>query len=274
MTNFKSGQSMGIEKTLVRMFGLSGRNAIVTGAASGLGKRMATVLCSLGACVYFADLDESKAILAAEETANNCNGVASGLYINVTNPDSVISAFQRIAEEITKLDILICSAGTSGACWIEEMSIDLWNRVLNVNLTGSFLCCQEAVKLMIPNHWGRIVNIASIAATHAPRPERFNGGYNYSASKAGVVGMTKRLAVELAPYNITANCISPGIMLTPLTEKALADEKTNEQTTSSIPLGRVGEPEDLDGLVGYMCSTSSAYLTGQDILIDGGYSVW
>jgi NAD(P)-dependent dehydrogenase (short-subunit alcohol dehydrogenase family) len=258
---------------IMKTFGLQERTAVVTGGASGLGRRIGQVLACFGAEVYFADLDEERARQAAEEVVARGDS-AKSVYVDVTDPVSVRRAFEEVAKQSAKVDILVCSAGISAARWIEEMELKYWNRVLNVNLTGTFLCCQAAARQMVANRWGRIINIASIAALHAPRPQRFDGGYNYSASKAGVLGMSKRLAVELAPYNITVNCVSPGIMRTPLTEKAVSEEDTYRQIIDSVPLGRLGSPEDLDGLVVYLASVSSSFLTGQDIIIDGGYSVW
>lgn len=274
MNEDKINFTSSIEKNLSQLFSLSGRIALVTGGASGLGKRIGTTLAAVGATVYFADIDEqgvTDAVRRAREVGLN---ETYSMKLDVTKQASVRSAFQKVNDENGRLDILICSAGTSGSKWIEDMSLDLWNRVLEVNLTGTFLCCREAVSMMIPQKWGRIVPIASMAATYVPRPEHFNGGYNYSASKAGVKLLTKRLSVELAPHNITVNSISPGWIETPLTEKAVSDMKTFHKMIESIPLRRVGAVSDLDGLLVYLCSESSGYLTGQDILIDGGYSVW
>jgi len=272
-TNSKNNGEI-IAETLSNLFSLKEKIAFVSGGASGIGQRIVTILNRAGAEVYVADKDlegaRKVALNASEYTKVPCHP----LYIDVRDYQAVKAAFKQVKDERGRLDILVCSAGISGAKWIENMEPELWQRVLEVNLTGVFYCCKEAVSLMIPSKWGRIITIASIAASHAPRPERFNGGYNYSASKAGVIGLTKRLAVELAPYQITVNSISPGFIETPLTQKALQDEGTMRKLLDSIPLGRVGRPEDLDGLVVYLCSKSSDYLTGQEILIDGGYSVW
>jgi NAD(P)-dependent dehydrogenase (short-subunit alcohol dehydrogenase family) len=263
-----------VRAKLLELYGLEGKTAVVTGGGSGLGRRMGQVLAGVGAEVYFADLDEQGAEESAREASRIGVVQAEGLCLDVIDPVSVERAFTEVDRRSGKVDILVCSAGVSAARWIEEMELKDWNRVLNVNLTGTFLCCQAAARRMIKNHWGRIINIASIAALLAPRPERFNGGYNYSASKAGVIGLSKRLAVELAPYAVTVNCISPGIIKTPLTEKAVKEEETYRQIINSVPMSRLGSPEDLDGLVVYLASESSGFLTGQNIIIDGGYSVW
>ena len=274
MKNNQTRFSPRIADNLFDLFNVKGRTALVTGAASGIGKRIGAVLVAAGGDVYFGDIDEKGAHAAAQEANAIGTGRARHVQLDVTDPGSVKTVFDRISKEAEGVEILVCSAGVSKATWIEHMTLDMWNKVLDVNLTGTFLCCQEAARSMVPRRWGRMINIASIAATHAPKPKRFDGGYNYSASKAGVIGMTKRLAVELAPHNIAVNCISPGIMETPLTQKALTEEETLKQVLDSVPMRRVGQPRDLDGLVVFLCSESSGFLTGQDILVDGGYSVW
>jgi NAD(P)-dependent dehydrogenase (short-subunit alcohol dehydrogenase family) len=255
---------------LLKKYDFHEKTAVVTGGGSGLGRRIGTVLASLDACVVFADLNDK----SAREAAENAGPPADWLAIDVSDPNSVRKAFQKVVKERGRCDILVCSAGISGSSWIEEMEFDRWKRVLDVNLTGTFLCCQAVVRKMIDQNWGRIVNIASIASRFAPWPKRFNGAYNYSASKAGVVAMSRRLAVELAPYNITVNCISPGITKTPLTEKSVSDKEVFRQIIDHVPLRRLGKVEDLDGLIMYLCSDHSEYLTGQEIFLDGGYSLW
>jgi NAD(P)-dependent dehydrogenase (short-subunit alcohol dehydrogenase family) len=263
-----------LREMLFRKLRLEGKTAVVTGGGSGIGRRMGTVLGALGAAVFFADIDAESARAAAAEAKSTGGGQAFGVAVDVTKTTSVGEAFRQVQEAASGCDILVCCAGVSAARWIEDMDVEAWRRVIEVNLTGTFLCCQAAARVMIANRWGRIVNLASIASRFAPKPDRFNGGYNYSASKAGVVGMSRRLAVELAPYGITVNCISPGILRTPLTEKAVSEEDTYRQIIAQVPLRRLGCPEDLDGLIMYLCSELSDFLTGQEILIDGGYSLW
>lgn len=274
MSEIRKEFSNSIADNLLRLFSVKGRTALVTGAASGLGKRMGTVLAAAGANVYFGDINKDGRAAAARE-AQEIGGVDTrDILLDVTDMKSVEIALGQIRDETGGPEILICSAGISKGEWIEEMSLETWKGVLEVNLTGAFLCCKEATTSMVQRRWGRIINIASVAASHAPKPKRFDGGYNYSASKAGVIGMTKRLAAELAPYNITANCISPFIMQTPLTKKALADEGTLKEVLEGIPMQRLASPRDLDGLVIYLCSDSSSFVTGQDIIVDGGYTIW
>lgn len=259
---------------LLKKFNFDGKTALVTGAGSGLGRRIAAVLASLGAWVFLADVDEASAREAATDVGSPDNPRTGWLALDVTDPRSVSDCFRAMAKLREGCDILVCCAGISGSRWIEQMELDTWKRVLDVNLTGTFLCCQAAVPSMMAHRWGRIINLSSIASRYAPWPKRFNGAYNYSASKAGVVAMSRRLAVELAPNGITVNCISPGFMKTPMTVKSVSDEEVYRQIVDHVPMRRWGSAEDLDGLVVFLCSELSEYLTGQEIFIDGGYSLW
>jgi NAD(P)-dependent dehydrogenase (short-subunit alcohol dehydrogenase family) len=259
---------------LLSKYHFNGKTAVVTGGGSGLGKRMGTLLATLGADVFLIDINEKNVQTAAEFLHSELDTNVGWITMDVTNPDSVKRGFSTIYQTNKRCDILVCSAGISSSSWIEDMTIDSWQSVIDVNLTGTFLCCQAVVGIMMDQNWGRIINIASIASRFAPWPEKFNGAYNYSASKAGVVAMSRRLAVELAPYHITVNCISPGLLITPLTEKKVTEKTLHRQIIDHVPMRRLGTPEDLDGLVMYLCSELSSYLTGQEIFIDGGYSLW
>jgi 3-oxoacyl-[acyl-carrier protein] reductase len=263
-----------LREVLFRKLRLEQKTAVVTGGGSGIGRRIGTVLAALGADVFFADKNEESARVSAAAAKSPPGVQAFGLAVDVSEPASVGEAFRRVEEVKRTCHILVCCAGISADRWIGDMELEAWRRVIDVNLTGTFLCCQAAARMMVANRWGRIINLASIASRFAPKPARFNGGYNYSASKAGVVGMSRRLAVELAPYGITVNCISPGILQTPLTAKSVSDEDTRREIIDHVPLRRLGRPEDLDGLIMYLCSELSEFLTGQEILIDGGYSLW
>ena len=274
MSNAKTLKTGSLKNDLLDKYDFSNKNALITGGGSGLGYRFGTVLSSLGACVMLADVNE-ESVQKASNSIHEVSGVdVSYVKMDVTDPESVQNGFSALDNKFGPCDILICSAGISGAKWIEEMPPETWKKVIDVNLSGTFFCCQTAAKSMIPNKWGRIINIASIASRYAPWPKVFDGGYNYSASKAGVVGMSTRLAVELAPHNITVNSISPGILITPLTEKKVTQPELHQQIVDHVPMGRLGSPEDLDGLVMYLCSELSGFLTGQEIFIDGGYSLW
>jgi len=263
-----------ISENLIKKFDFKDRAAVVTGGGSGIGLRIGTVLSALGANVLLADVNEDGVRQAAESLRLNLDTEVNWIRMDVTDPDSVEQGFSTVQKERGCCDILVCSAGISSSRWIEEMTLDTWKRVLDVNLTGSFLCCQAVVRPMMDQCWGRIINIGSIASRYAPWPKKYNGAYNYSASKAGVVAMSRRLAVELAPYKITVNCISPGILITPLTEKKVTEKTLFQQVIDHVPMRRLGTPEDLDGLVMYLCSELSSFLTGQEIFIDGGYSLW
>jgi len=263
-----------ISDSLIQQFDFTGKTAVVTGGGSGIGQRIGTVLTALGAYVTLADVNGEAVRLVAESLRSDFTTDVGWIEMDVTDPESVKHGFFDLQYKNKGCDILVCSAGISASRWVGEMTLDLWQKVLDVNLTGTFLCCQAVVQTMVDQGWGRIINIASVASRFAPWPKKFNGAYNYSASKAGVVAMSRRLAVELALYHITVNCISPGFLITPLTEKKVSEKELHQQIIDHVPMGRLGTPEDLDGLVMYLCSDLSGFLTGQEIFIDGGYSLW
>jgi len=257
----------------LELFRLDGKSAIVTGGGSGLGRAMAVALAGAGASVAVADVDEANAKKVRDEIIA-LGGASLAIKVDVTNPSEVANMVDETVREFGTLDILVNSAGIAHAAPIEEMTLEIWNGVMSVNLTGVFLCCQAAAKQMMRQRKGKIINIASIAGTVIPKPEIFNGGYNYSASKAGVILLTKRLAVELAEYSITANCISPGYMRTRLIQRAIDDRKSFEEMVNTTPLRRLGEPSDLAGVVVFLASEASNFITGQNLIVDGGYTLW
>jgi NAD(P)-dependent dehydrogenase (short-subunit alcohol dehydrogenase family) len=264
-----------LNKELLKKYDFHGKTAIVTGGGSGLGFRFGKILAALGTYVTLLDVNEDSVRNAAESLNSTSKTQVRWHVADVTNPNSVKNSITASMLTQGGCDILVCCAGISGSSWIEDMTFDKWKRVIDVNLTGTFLCCQAVTRYMIDNGWGRIINIGSVASHYAPYPKEFNGAYNYSASKAGVVAFSRRLAVELAPHNITVNCISPFILTTPLTVKKAVDNKqVNQQLIDHIPMRRLGKVEDLDGLLMYLCSDLSEYLTGQEIFIDGGYTLW
>jgi len=257
----------------IELFRLNGKSAIVTGGGSGLGCAMAIALAEAGASLAIADIDgESAQKVTSEITSLGATSLS--VKVDVTNPSEVGYMVERTVKEFGTLDILVNSAGVASAAPIEKMTLDIWDKVMKVNLTGVLLCCQAAAKQMMKQRKGKIINIASIAGTVIPKPEIFNGGYNYSASKAGVIMLTKRLAVELAEYGINANCISPGYMRTRLIQKAIDDKKSLEEMINTTPLRRLGEPSDLAGAVVFLASEASNFVTGHDLLVDGGHTVW
>lgn len=241
---------------------LKGQVALITGAARGIGSSIAERLAGCGADVVIADINQSD----ASETAKRLglSGVkAAALRLNVSDSGEVSKAFEWIAKEFGRLDILVNNAGITRDNLVLRMKEEDWDAVIGVNLKGVFLCSKEAVKVMSKQRYGRIVNIASVVAFIGNQ-----GQANYSASKAGVVGLTKTIAKEYASRNITSNAVAPGFITTAMTDAL--PENVKEEMKKAIPLGRFGEPEDVANAVSFLVSPDAGYITGQVIHINGG----
>lgn len=249
------------------LFDLSGRGALVTGGARGLGLAMARALGRHGARLALLDLDGEGVERAAEELRGE--GLETlALRGDVTDADDMATRVADVVAAYGTLDILINNAGIVANVPAEEMSVADWQRVIDVNLTGVFLTAQAAGRQMIRQGKGSIINIASMSGTIAnyPQPQ-----CSYNASKAGVIMLTKSLASEWARYNIRVNAISPGYMRTELTAKFFEDPETIRQWLDPTPMHRPGEPQELGGLAVYLASDASSFMTGSNVVIDGGY---
>ena len=241
---------------------LKGKVALVTGGGQGIGQVIGNHLAKIGAHVVFGDINLKNAEKSAEDVSAS-GGKASAILLNVTDPENVKVAFDSIKSEFKSLDILINNAGITKDGLFVRMKEDDWDRVLAVNLKGSFLCGQQAAKHMMKQRQGAIVNIASIVGIMGNA-----GQANYSASKAGLIGLTKTMARELAPRNITVNAIAPGFIDTEMTQ--VLDEKIKDKLVEQIPLSRLGLPEDIAHSVVFLVSSSSSYITGQVLNVNGG----
>jgi 3-oxoacyl-[acyl-carrier protein] reductase len=241
---------------------LKGKNALITGAAQGIGKSIALSMAREGANVGIADVNiENAENTAAEINTLGVKGIAIG--IDVSKQESVSEAFGTFTNELGSLDILINNAGITKDTIIMRMKEEDWDAVLNINLKGSFLCCKEAVKLMAKKRSGKIISISSVVAFMG-NP----GQANYSASKAGLIGLTKTIAREYAGRGIRANAVAPGFIQTAMTD-VLSDDVKNKMK-SNIPLGQFGTPEDVTNAVIFLASNESDYITGQVIHVNGG----
>jgi len=241
---------------------LAGKTALVTGSARGIGKAIAWRLASEGAAVVISDVLPDAAGSTVEEF--NAQGfLAVALAGDVTSADSVEQTIARTVEAFGSLDILVNNAGITKDSLLFRMSEADWDQVIAVNLKGAFLATKAASRVMAQKRWGRIVNISSVVGLMGNA-----GQANYAASKAGLIGLTKACAKELAGRNITVNAVAPGYILTDMTEKL--PERAKEAFLSSIPLGRGGTPDDIAGAVGFLVSEEAGYITGQVLQVDGG----
>ncbi len=246
------------------MIDLSGKSAVVTGSARGLGRGIAEKLAQLGAQVVISDVNAEGAEQAAAEIRTQ-GYLVDVFAANVADKDQAHALIQFAIEKYGKLDILVNNAGINRDAMLHKMSMEQWDSVIAVNLTGVFNCLQPAAQHMRERQTGRIINISSASWMGNV------GQANYAASKAGVMGLTYTLALEYARYNINVNAVSPGATKTPMT--AIMPPEALEKIIASIPLKRMAEPEDIAGLHAFLSSKEAAYITGQVIFIDGGISV-
>lgn len=244
------------------MMNLEGKVALVTGAAQGIGKSVALALAKQGATMVISDVNLEKAEAAAGEM-REAGKRALAVACNVGSADEVNVLFDRVIQEYGQIDIVVNNAGITRDNILMRMKDEEWDQVININLKGVFLCCRAAIKLMAKRRTGRIINIASIVGAMGNA-----GQINYSASKAGVIGMTKTIAKEYAGRNITCNAVAPGFIDTAMTQ-ALPEDVKNLML-SQIPLSRFGQAEDVANAVVFLASDEAGYITGQVLHVNGG----
>ncbi len=240
--------------------------AVVTGASKGLGREMAEALAEAGAKVALVARNE-ELLSEVVRGIRARGGTAEYIMADVTDETAAAEVDQMVKEAFGVCDILINNAGINNRKPIEEMSLDEWHEILEVNLTGPFSMSRTFVPGMKGLRWGRIINMTSIMS-HVSLANRTG----YSTTKSGLLGFTRALALELAPYNITVNGISPGPFATEMNRPLIEDPDKNSQFLASIPLGRWGKVEEIGSLAVYMCSEAAGFLTGTDVVIDGGWT--
>jgi NAD(P)-dependent dehydrogenase (short-subunit alcohol dehydrogenase family) len=252
----------------VNLFGLHGKNALVTGASSGIGKQVALAYAQAGAAVAIAGRrDKPLNEVAAEIAAGG--GRAMPIVCDVNQPELIATMVNQVNDELGGIDIAVCNAGIINFSGLLDMSLDEFRNIQNTNVEGVFLTAQAAAKVMVAQQRaGTIINTASMSGHIVNTPQQVG---HYCASKAAVIHLTKAMAVEFAPHNIRVNSVSPGYILTELVEPYAEYHALWEP---KIPLGRLGRPEELVGIYLYLASDASSYMTGSDIVIDGGYTCW
>jgi len=241
---------------------LQGRIALVTGAAQGIGRAIATELAAAGVTLALADVNEAKLNEAAAELAA-AGATAAAFTVNVADEASIETGAKAILDKFGKVEILVNNAGITRDNLMLRMKRAEWDSVIAINLTGAFLLTQALLSPMLKNRWGRIVNIASVVGRAGQA-----GQVNYAASKAGIIGFTRSLAREVASRGITVNAVAPGFIETPMT--AVLTEEQTKAMLATVPLGRRGTPQDVANAVKFLASDAASYITGHVLDVNGG----
>jgi NAD(P)-dependent dehydrogenase (short-subunit alcohol dehydrogenase family) len=248
---------------------LDNKAIFVTGGARGIGKCVSFGFAEAGANIAIVDIDVDEAVKTAKEIAEASGRKVIAIKADVTDPEQVENMVSEVFNTFGRLDVAFCNAGICLNTAAEEMSLESWKKVIDINLTGVFLCNQAAGKVMIKNGGGSIINTASMSAhiVNVPQPQ-----CAYNASKAGVIQLTKSLAIEWAQKNVRVNSISPGYIGTELINNAPHLAALVKEWNSMAPLGRLGRPEELQSICVYLAGDTASFTTGSDFVIDGAFT--
>jgi 3-oxoacyl-[acyl-carrier protein] reductase len=244
------------------MFSLKDKVSVVTGASQGIGRDTALALAEAGAKVVVAARSEEKLVTLVGEIAA-AGGEALAVKMDVADPEQVKAGFRQVIEKFGRLDILVNNAAVTRDGLAMRMKKEDWDAVLETNLTGAHLCIQQALTTMVRARAGRIINISSVVAQSGNA-----GQANYVAAKAGLIGLTKAIAIEIASRNITVNAVAPGFIETPMTD--VLPDKVKEELKTRIPLGRMGSPRDVAAAIVFLASDEAGYITGHVLNVNGG----
>jgi len=245
--------------------GLADRVALVTGGSRGIGKAVVALFASCGAHVVVNYVRDETAAAETVKMAQEQGVKALAIRADVSQLDQAEQLLRETVEHFGRLDFLICNAGIWEGAPVEEISEELWNKTLEINLKGTWSVCRAAVPLMKQQRFGRIVIISSTAGQRGEANVS-----NYAASKGGQISFTKSLAPELGPFGINVNCVAPGWVQTEMTNEALADTATSESIKKITPLGRVATPEEIAGPIVFLCSAWANHITGEVLNVNGG----
>jgi NAD(P)-dependent dehydrogenase (short-subunit alcohol dehydrogenase family) len=249
------------------LFRLDHKVALVTGGNRGLGRAIVTALAEAGASVAFTCREEARACKAAEELCAQTRARCVGYELDVRDGQAVEATVARVIEEMGGLHILVNNAGLNLREPIWEVKDESWETVIETNLTGAMRCARAAARHLKEQRWGRIIHIASMLSW-VGIPQRAS----YASSKAGLLGLTRAMALDLAPYGVTVNALCPGVFKTEINRPILNDPEYLKEFLRQVPLGYLGEPAQLAGVIVFLASEASSYMTGSAMLVDGGWT--